>query len=58
MCAVNRRRCVDSELRQARFLGRAARTVKEYNEKVKYVHLNPARAGLVSRPEDWSRSAG
>jgi hypothetical protein len=34
------------------------RTVKEYNEKVEYIHLNPVRAGLVSRPEDWSRPAG
>jgi hypothetical protein len=35
---------------------RALRTVKEYNEKVEYIHLNPVKAGLVSRPEDcrWS----
>ena len=41
---------------QPRFFDRALRTVKEYNEKVEYIHLNPVKAGLVSRPEDcrWS----
>ncbi len=28
---------------------RALRTVKEYNEKVEYIHLNPVKAGLVKR---------
>jgi hypothetical protein len=32
---------------------RALRTVKEYNEKVEYIHLNPVKAGLVARPEEW-----
>ena len=56
--AVNQRRGADGELWQPRFFDRALRTVKEYNEKVEYIHLNPVRAGLVSRPEDWSRPAG
>jgi hypothetical protein len=34
------------------------RRIKECNEKVEYIHLNPVRAGLVSRREDWSRRAG
>ncbi|MGD0123729.1 MAG: hypothetical protein ABSF46_00115 [Terriglobia bacterium] len=42
---------------QPRFFDRALRTVKEYNEKVEYIHLNPVRAGLVSRPEDWRWSS-
>ena len=46
------------QLWRPRFFDRALRTVKEYNEKVEYIHLNPVRAGLVSRPEDWSRPAG
>jgi hypothetical protein len=25
--------------------------------KVEYIHLNPVRAGLVSRPEDWQWSS-
>jgi hypothetical protein len=40
-----------------RFLDRALRTVKKYNEKVEYMHLNPVKAGLVSRPEDWRWSS-
>jgi hypothetical protein len=57
MSAVNQRRGADGELWQPRFFDRALRTVKEYNEKVEYTHLNPVRAGLVSRPEDWRWSS-
>jgi len=56
--AVNRYRGADGELWQPRFFDGALRNVKEYNEKVEYIHLNPVRAGLVSRPEDWYRPAG
>jgi putative transposase len=55
--AVNQRRGTDGELWQPRFFDRARRTVKEYNEKVEYIHLNPVRAGLVSRAEDWRWSS-
>ena len=56
MSAVNQCRGADGQLWQPRFFDRALRTVKEYDEKVECVHLNPVRAGLVSRPEDgrWS----
>ena len=53
MSAVNQRWGADGELWQPRFFDRALRSVKEHNEKVEYIHLNPVRAGLVSRPEDW-----
>ena len=56
--AVNQRRGVEGELWQLRFFDRALRCAKEYNEKVEYIHLNPVRAVLVSRPEGWSRPAG
>jgi hypothetical protein len=55
--AVNQRRGADGELWQPRFFDRALRTVREYNEEVEYIHLNPVRAGLVSRPEDWRWSS-
>jgi hypothetical protein len=58
MSAVNQCRGADGDLWQPRFFDRGLRAVKEYNEKVEYIHLNPVRAGLVSRPEDWSRPAG
>jgi hypothetical protein len=51
-------RGADGELWQPRFFDRALRSVKEYREKVQYIHLDPVRAGVVSRPEDWSRPAG
>ena len=42
---------------QPRFFDRALRTVKEYHEKVEYLHLNPVRAGLAKRAEDWPWSS-
>ena len=46
----------DGELWQPGFFERALRAVKECNENLEYIHLNPVRAGWVSRPEDgrWS----
>ena len=55
--AINQRRDTEGELWQPRFFDRALRTVKEYNEKVEYLHLNPVRAGLVHRPQDWRWSS-
>jgi putative transposase len=63
--ASNQRRGTESELWQPRFpsaglracFDRSLRSVKEYEEKVEYIHLNPVRAGLVSRPEDWRWSS-
>ena len=43
-------------LLQRRFFDRALRTVKEFREKVEYIHLNPVKAGLAARPEDWKWS--
>jgi len=42
---------------QPRFFDRAVRTVKEYHEKVEYIHLNSVRAGLVERAEEWPWSS-
>jgi putative transposase len=50
---INRAREECGLLWQPRFFDRALRTVKEYGEKVEYIHLNPVKAGLVKRPEDW-----
>jgi hypothetical protein len=33
------------------------RKVEEYYEKVESIHLNPVRAGLVERAEDWPWSS-
>jgi putative transposase len=45
------------ELWQGRFFDRALRTVKEYDEAVEYIHLNPVRRRLVARPEEWKWSS-
>jgi REP-associated tyrosine transposase len=42
---------------QGRFFDRALRTVREYNQAVEYIHLNPVRRGLAAKPEDWPWSS-
>ncbi len=54
---INRGQAASGELWQGRFFDRALRTVKEYNEKVDYIHLNPVKAGLVCRAQDWRWSS-
>ena len=55
---INRERGEAGRLWQGRFFDRALRRVKEYNERVEYIHLNPVRAGLVGKPEEWKWSSG
>ena len=57
MSAINRGRGAEGELWQPRFFDRALRTGQEYSEKVEYIHLNPVKAGLVRRPQDWRWSS-
>jgi putative transposase len=54
---INAQRGDLGRLWQGRFFDRALRTVKEYQETVEYIHLNPLRRGLVKRPEDWKWSS-
>jgi putative transposase len=54
---INRIRKQAGVLWQGRFFDRALRTVKEYGETLEYIHWNPVKAGLVSRPEDWPWSS-
>jgi putative transposase len=53
MTGINRLRGTEGELWQPRFFDRALRTAKEYHERGEHIHLNPVRAGLVGRPQDW-----
>jgi hypothetical protein len=48
---------VSGEVWQGRFFDHAVRTVKDYMGTVEYIHLNPVRRGLVSRPQDWKWSS-
>ena len=54
---LNRRRQEGGMLWQPRFFDRALRTMREYNEKVEYIHLNPVRAGLAKRADEWPWSS-
>ena len=54
---INTRRGDSGILWQGRFFDRALGTVKEYTEKVEYIHQNPVRRGLVTRPEEWDWSS-
>jgi len=54
---INKNRGERGVLLQGRFFDRALRTVREYNDKVEYIHWNPVKAGLVKRPEDWKWSS-
>ncbi len=54
---INRGRGESGPLWQGRFFDRALRTVQEYHETLEYIHWNPVKAGLVSRPEDWPWSS-
>jgi REP-associated tyrosine transposase len=54
---INNRRGERGVLLQGRFFDRALRTVKEYHDKVAYIHWNPVKAGWVKRPEDWKWSS-
>jgi len=57
MMGINVRRRESGELWQERFFDRALRTVREYHEKVEYIHLNPVRRELVKNAEDWKWSS-
>jgi hypothetical protein len=57
MTGINVRRRESGELWQECFFDRALRTVREYHEKVEYIHLNPVRRELVKNAEDWKWSS-
>ncbi len=54
---INRLRREAGLLWQGRFFDRAVRTVKEYHEKVEYIHLNAVKRGLVQTPQEWTWSS-
>jgi hypothetical protein len=54
---INAGRGEQGLLWQPRFFDRALRSVKEYSEKVGYIHLDPARASLVKPAEEWQCSS-
>jgi putative transposase len=54
---VNDVRGSTGEVWQERYFDHALRTVKEYHEKMEYIHLNPVKAGLAGQPQGWRWSS-
>jgi putative transposase len=50
---INRSRRAKGPVWQPRYFDRIVRNVREYHKTMEYMHLNPVRRGLVSKPEDW-----
>ena len=42
---------------QHQFRDRFVRHAREFGERLEYMHLNPVRKGLVSKPEQWRWSS-
>jgi putative transposase len=42
---------------QPRYFDNVIRRVRDFWEKVEYIHQNPVAAGLAARPEDWTWSS-
>jgi REP element-mobilizing transposase RayT len=52
-----RRRCRPGHLFQGRYKAEMIEDETYYWTVSRYIHLNPVRAGLVARPEDWEWSS-
>ena len=42
---------------QARYYDRNIRNAREFTVKLRYIHRNPVKRGLVENPEDWTWSS-
>ncbi|MGH9532192.1 MAG: REP-associated tyrosine transposase [Terriglobales bacterium] len=47
----------DAPLWQKRYYDHNVRTQQSFVEKLRYLHRNPVKRGLVERPEDWKWSS-
>ncbi len=47
----------DTTLWQKRYYDHNVRTYQSFVEKLRYIHRNPVKRGLVERPEDWKWSS-
>ena len=55
--SLNARRGVSGPVWQHQFWDRFVRHPKEFAARLNYMHLNPVRKGLVSRPQEWRWSS-
>ena len=54
---IHKRRDHKMKIWQPGFHEWTVRGSKDYDTKLEYIHLNPVRAGLVERPEQWLSSS-
>ena len=54
---LNQQRGHKIDLWQAGFHDWTIRDAADWDAKAQYIHLNPVKAGLVERPEDWPYSS-
>jgi putative transposase len=54
---LHRQRGTEGPVWQHQFWDRFVRHAREFNERLEYMHLNPARQGLVAKPEEWRWSS-
>jgi REP element-mobilizing transposase RayT len=54
---INARRGEHIPLWQPRYYDEILRTVKQFQETLRYMHFNPVEKGLVGKPEDWRWSS-
>jgi putative transposase len=54
---INKHRQGRGDFWQPRYHDHAIRTVKEFLDALRYMHMNPVRRGLVEKPEDWPWSS-
>jgi putative transposase len=47
----------DSTLWQKRYYDHNVRSYESFVEKLRYIHRNPVKRGLVEKPEDWKWSS-
>ena len=55
--AIARRRNVDGPVWQDRYFDTIIRQVRNFWQKLEYIHRNPVEAGLVSKAEEWPWSS-
>ena len=53
LVSVHRKTGSEGRTWQSGFFDHVLRGAESYGEKWNYVRMNPVRAGLVARPEDW-----
>lgn len=54
---IMRQRGIRGPLWQERYFDAIIRRVRDFWQKLEYIHQNPVEAGLVTRPEEWQWSS-